>query len=515
MYIERRFVVQLVGLTAAIILTSGHVGSPDAWLEGNAGPYPVVVNVQVPGVVPGIANVYVRITGDAVRSVQQVAASGNKFDATAAAPPPEIAEPVSGDPSLYHVPLWMMTPGSSSVTVFVRGTHGEGKIVVPVVIVANQRLVLNRPFGVALAAIGVLLFLGLISITGAMAREAGLPRGVPSDPMRRRKARIVMGATALVAGMLLLGGWQWWNAEDQQFLRTLYKPMASLATVRTSGGAMYLDFTITDSRWTQLHHSRLLTRSNISTVSPLVRDHGKLMHLFLIRAPDMRVFAHLHPTTTDSITFPTSLPPIPAGHYRVFADIVCESGYAETLTTEVDLPIPTVGSRQRSDVSDPDDSWSVDAPSTSDTALLADGSVMRWKRVSMPGVVNRPAPLSFTVMDAAGRAVTLEPYMGMAAHAVVLRDDGSVFVHLHPQGTVSMGAQETFARRRSTDTVAGMVARRMQADTGMSMTMSMPVIGNTVRFPYAFPKPGNYRIWVQVKRAGRILTGVFDMQVGA
>ena len=36
-----------------------------------------------------------------------------------------------------------------------------------------------------------------------------------------------------------------------------------------------------------------------------------------------------------------------------------------------------------------------------------------------------------------------------------------------------------------------------------------------VSFPYAFPKSGPYRIWVQTKTEGRILTGVFDTTVAA
>jgi hypothetical protein len=36
-----------------------------------------------------------------------------------------------------------------------------------------------------------------------------------------------------------------------------------------------------------------------------------------------------------------------------------------------------------------------------------------------------------------------------------------------------------------------------------------------VSFPYGFPKAGEYRIFVQVKRAGQVDTGVFDVLVQA
>jgi hypothetical protein len=243
------------------------------------------------------------------------------------------------------------------------------------------------------------------------------------------------------------------------------------------------------------------------------------MHLFLIKDGDFGAIAHLHPTTSDSITFTTNIPALPPGAYHVLADVVHESGYAETMMTPVVVPAIATGNVV---LRDPDDSWFVGGAS-GDRVTLSDGSTMQWLRGSTPIVQNHPAPLRFVVMAPDGTPAQLEPYMGMAAHAAVLRSDDSVFIHLHPSGTVSMAAQETFALRKATDTVPGMIASRMHASesagSGASAMaasmpgMSMAPTSDTVSFPYAFPKPGTYRIWVQVKRGGKILTGAFDAVV--
>jgi hypothetical protein len=122
-----------------------------------------------------------------------------------------------------------------------------------------------------------------------------------------------------------------------------------------------------------------------------------------------------------------------------------------------------------------------------------------------------------------GAPLALEPYMGMPAHAVIMRDDGRVFIHLHPQGTISTAAQRSFIVREPGDTIPGRLAARLGADTAMTagshaqMTASASSAAasiDTVSFPYAFPEPGTYHIWVQVKRNGRVQTGVFTATVG-
>jgi len=92
----------------------------------------------------------------------------------------------------------------------------------------------------------------------------------------------------------------------------------------------------------------------------------------------------------------------------------------------------------------------------------------------------------------------MQPYMGMAGHAAFVRDDFQVFAHIHPSGSASMAALMM--------TADSSVMRSMHA-------MPMGVPPAEVSFPYGFPQPGNYRIFVQVKRGGQVETGIFDARV--
>jgi hypothetical protein len=124
---------------------------------------------------------------------------------------------------------------------------------------------------------------------------------------------------------------------------------------------------------------------------------------------------------------------------------------------------------------------------------------MVWERNSndKPFKTNTPYWFRFRLEDKDGKPATaMEPYMGMAGHAVFLSTDGNVFAHVHPAGSVSMAAV-SLAEDQNQSPMADMKSMNHDAPTA------------EVSFPYGFPKAGEYRIFVQVKRAGKVETAAF------
>lgn len=481
---------------ALAVLSMAHVGSPDTFFGGKAGPYDVRVAVRLPGVIPGRAQITVRVEGvDAPNTHHVTVRAGQWNVGLKGAPPAEEAPAVPGDPSLYASELWFMTASSYQLAVTVDGPQGQGSVVIPVLALATAERTMPPWLGTVLAALGVFLTAGLLTIIGSAVRESALPPGVQPDAGRRRRARIGIAVAGVLAALALWGGNKWWAAEAASYRRSvLYRPFNAVASIAPTGDRRTLTLSIRDPRWTG-------TPNPQSSYNALIPDHGKLMHLFMVREPALDAFAHLHPIarTPAGLDFDAAVPPLPAGRYRVFADIVHESGYAQTLVSRIDLagdasapPTPT----------DADDSW-FDGPAPAEaptvTYRLADGSQLVWDRGATPIVAGVERDLRFRVQDAGGADATVEPYMGMTAHLAIASRDGAVFAHLHPSGSISMAAMQRFAGASAADPHAGHM-------------MMMP-LDSRVAVPYAFPNPGAYRLFVQVKRDGRVMTAAFDVNV--
>jgi hypothetical protein len=234
----------------------------------------------------------------------------------------------------------------------------------------------------------------------------------------------------------------------------------------------------------------------------LIPDHGHLMHLFLLRVPAMDRFYHLHPDEIREGLFKARLPAVSAGSYKVFADIVRGTGFPETMVSEIQLP-EVRGGPYSGDDSGVSTSAFEPAAHFATVSPLADGSRMVWDRDPRSMKAGQVCWFRFHVEDGRhGPVEDLEPYMGMEGHAEFVKSDLSVFAHIHPAGSVPMASL--------------MIA---QMDSGLPMNpASMDPRRNQkpyseVSFPYGFPQPGDYRLFVQLKRHGQVDTGVFDARV--
>src|SRR5215831_19494994 len=166
----------LVVLFIALVLPSAisaHVNSPDVYYDGNAGPYHLLVSVRPPVVVPGVAQIEIRVVEGDVEKIEirpmRIVGPGAKL-----APTADVAHRSPGDPHLFTGQLWIMSRGSWKVQVEASGAKGKGELGVPLPAISTNTARMNAPLGALLAVLGGALLLGLIGIIGAATRDAGL-----------------------------------------------------------------------------------------------------------------------------------------------------------------------------------------------------------------------------------------------------------------------------------------------------------------------------------------------------
>ena len=389
------------------------------------------------------------------------------------APVPDRAVRSSEDPQLFVGHLWMMTAGAWQVRITATGGRGPGSIAVPVPTLPQSTLAMSVALRALLVALMLTLASGFVAIVSALVRESRLDAGVAPDARARRRGRIAGAVAACVAIVVVLLGNSWWAVEASNYGRYVYKPLEGTTAITADGR---LALTLHDPGWIG---SRKL--------DDFVADHDHLMHLFVI-SPTLDRFWHLHPAETATGKFEQRLPDLPQGHYELFADLVHATGVSETVVTQLDAP-ELHGTALTGD----DSAFTVDDPNTH----------IVWVRDAQPLTTKRLTMFTFRVDDASGQPATdLELYMGMPGHAVFVRRDRRVFAHVHPAGSASMAALAIGQR--------GLQATDATSDAHAHHASALPA---TVSFPYGLPEPGDYRIFVQVKRSGRIVTGAFDAHI--
>lgn len=463
-----------------------HVGSKDVFQQVNAGPYKLFVTVRMPNVIPGVANLEVRSTGAAVSSIKitpmPIAGEASKHP-----PTPDTMKVSAVDPAFYTGGVWMMSSGSWQVRLDISGAAGEATASVPVPAVAVTTLKMQRDLGIPLAILGIFLVISMAGVVAAAVREAGLPPGEPVPGDLRRRGLIAMASSLIFLAICVWGGAKWWNAEAASYSAGIYHP----PVVHTGLHGNMLDLSVDglgdDRRWRD--------RSSAA----LILDHGKIIHLYVIRQPEMDAAYHLHPEFDGHKDFRMALPEMPPGDYLLYGDIVHANGFPETLVATLNVPAGMPGTPLAYD-----DASALPPPLSrgqlGTSYKLPDGYTMVWDR---PATLTASTAYAFRfrlLKPDGSPATDMLPYLGMAGHAAFVKTDGSVFAHTHPDGSAAMPAV--------------MLANGL--DGGMNME-SGPIT-STVEFPYGFPKPGAYRIFIQMKhgtdaKTGVVETGVFDATV--
>ncbi|HEY2341732.1 MAG TPA: hypothetical protein VGH90_01825, partial [Chthoniobacteraceae bacterium] len=352
-----RFWISFVALILFPWAAMAHVGSPDVFFNGLVGPYKTHIAIRVPAVVPGLAGIEVRPES---RTPVEVSFRPLFADTPVRnAPPAEIAAPTRDEAGLYTGDLWLMITGAYSIEVRVHGEAGDGTVRIPIDSVATHQLPFPGYLAALLVAFGGMLAVGGLGIIHAAVGESVLAADEDVSDASRRRGRIA----ALITGFIILlavgGAAYWWYIDIQDFRGKLHEGAWPdlVANVHTNGAQPLLHLTI--------GAKTLPPAASLS----LLRDHGKLVHLFLIREPVLDAFAHVHPVQVDNKEFDLVLPPLPEGDYKLLADLTFQSGFSSTAGGTIHLPDSSAPNNSDSKASDPttpksapsqadpDDSW--------------------------------------------------------------------------------------------------------------------------------------------------------------
>ncbi len=513
----------LLFLTLLSPIAYAQFGNTGVQMHGQAGEYKVLVDVQPPKVTPGKGKIYVQV--ETLGIVRVEARTLNFPIPNSDSTDYKKLRDVKKQAGQFQGEVQFTTSGSTAIQLKLVGSKGVGEITIPVKVnrgQENSSIILN----IGLLLLGILL-LTLVTTPNFSFCE------------KKRYQGIALGVLGL-AFMLYGTSFMWKNHKSEDNY-----PLRGNSSVIIGDSLSVLQI--------KLDTTHGVSQKKGKSIHMLIPDHGKLMHAFLLRTPTLDAFAHLHPERKDSTTFEANLPQLPPGKYLVYADIVFQNGISETITDT--LIIGNLGSKREANSEYTEDTFVITDPinapgnASADADIIIcgkpgtktvfkDGSYAVWAgRPDQALEAGRAYNLDFEIYNPDGSACLPEPYLGIMGHLVVVKSDGSVYNHLHPSGTFPAVTERLLKNGMAHTKLTG-TAFRDSVDQHLALLKGKSVLereeflmtemgmydlgengmvgmdhGSLISFPFTFPKEGRYRIFLQVKRNEKVMTGAFDVKV--
>lgn len=207
----------------------------------------------------------------------------------------------------------------------------------------------------------------------------------------------------------------------------------------------------------------VLKDSEGQVVKDLEIVHEKVLHLLAV-SEDLSWFSHQHPSRRDDGSFVQSMTFPSGGKHRLYFDFTPKGLPQQVVWAEV-----TSGGALKPAVP-----LSVDA----DLPKSVDGFTITFQSQEVIKVGD-PLQLSFTINKDNMPVTSLQAYLGALGHLVIISQDGTQFVHAHPQEGNSGGHDQ-------------------HAGHAKPVTIASPQTGGPrVNFEAHFKTPGIYKAWGQ------------------
>ena len=222
----------------------GDIGHLNSIFEGVAGEIPIRVIVKTSGVVPGLAEINIRVFSEKITKVTARPIywkAGEK-----GAPPPDIAEPVIGEANLFNAQLWLMDFGSYNIQVKLYSGEDIFEVNVPVNSLALEIKEMESSLEIILWVLMLLLICGAVNIITISYRESTIhPDDSPSLD-RIRKAKFVMAFSFVVVMGIIYSGYNWWDDVEKLYAENLFKSLQTEVKIVNIQNQDVLKVTITD-----------------------------------------------------------------------------------------------------------------------------------------------------------------------------------------------------------------------------------------------------------------------------